>query len=50
LWHWLDSDGDMVSTAFTFGRNVNRGAWGIGPRTDNRDISSFASVLGARLT
>jgi outer membrane autotransporter protein len=74
-----DSDGDMISTAFTFGRDFNRGAWGIGPygrllytrltfdtiyeellpgeagsglglQIDNRDISSFASVLGAKLT
>jgi outer membrane autotransporter protein len=74
-----DSGGDLLSTAFTFGRDFNRGAWGIGPygrllytrlsfdsineellpglagsglglRIDNRDISSLASVLGAKFT
>lgn len=26
-----DTDGDLLSTAYTFGRDFNRGAWGIGP-------------------
>lgn len=74
-----DSGGDLLSTAFTIGRDFNRGAWGIGPygrvlytrlgfdtineqlvagapgsglglTIDSRDISSLASVLGAKFT
>ncbi|MBW8367493.1 MAG: autotransporter domain-containing protein [Arenimonas sp.] len=74
-----DSGGDLLSTAFTVGRDFNRGAFGIGPyarvlytrlgfddiseqllpglagsglglRIDNRDVTSLASVLGAKFT
>ena len=73
------SDGDLLSTAFTVGRDYNVGAFGIGPyarvlytrlgfdaideelvpglagsglglRIENRDVTSLASVLGAKFT
>jgi outer membrane autotransporter protein len=74
-----DSGGDLLSTAFTVGRDWNFGAFGVGPyarvlytrlgfddideellpgiagsglglRIENRDITSLASVLGAKFT
>jgi len=74
-----DSGGDLLSTAFTVGRDFNVGAFGIGPyarvlytrlgfdgiseellpglagsglglRIENRDVTSLASVLGAKFT
>lgn len=74
-----DAGGDLLSTAVTFGRDFNVGAFGIGPyarvlytrlgfddiseellpgiagsglglRIENRDVTSLASVLGAKFT
>ena len=74
-----DAGGDLLSTAFTVGRDWNVGAFGIGPyarvlytrlgfddideellpgvagsglglRIENRDVTSLASVLGAKFT
>ena len=74
-----DSGGDLLSTAFTVGRDWNFGAFGVGPyarvlytrlgfddideellpgiagsglglRIENRDVTSLASVLGAKFT
>ena len=74
-----DAGGDLLSTAFTVGRDFNVGAFGIGPyarvmytrlgfddideqllpgiagsglglRIENRDVTSLASVLGAKFT
>lgn len=74
-----DSRGDLLSIATTFGRDFNRGPWGLGPygrllytrvgfdaieeeliaglpgsglglRIESRDLTSFASVLGGKLT
>jgi uncharacterized protein with beta-barrel porin domain len=74
-----DAGGDLLSTAFTVGRDWNFGAFGVGPyaralytrlgfddideelvpglpgsglglRIENRDVTSLASVLGAKFT
>lgn len=74
-----DAGGDLLSTAFTVGRDWNVGAFGVGPyarvlytrlgfddidedllpgipgsglglRIENRDVTSLASVLGAKFT
>lgn len=74
-----DAGGDLLSTAFTVGRDFNFGALGVGPyarvlytrlgfddieeellpgipgsglglRIENRDVTSLASVLGAKFT
>ena len=74
-----DSQGDLLSVAATFGRDFNRGAWGLGPygrllytrvgfdaieeeliaglpgsglglRIESRELTSFASVIGGKLT
>ncbi len=74
-----DAGGDLLSTAFTVGRDWNVGAFGLGPyarvlytrlgfddidedllpgipgsglglRIENRDVTSLASVLGAKFT